>query len=186
MSPMTPISLRPLVLVLALSSVISARASAQTTQGSNVHVAVDATVEENKKQIRATVTVEGKPLANATVVFSIKRTFGNMTLGQDKTLDDGTAEVAFPSDLPGGGNGQLDVIATLSDPPQYAGMGGRAILPGAKAMATEISANLAYPRALWAPRAPLLLIVTIFAILGIVWCVYGYVVVQLLKIWQRR
>ena len=39
-----------------------------------------------------------------------------------------------------------------------------------------------FGRALWAPHAPLLLIVAIFAVLGIVWLTYAYVVVQLVRL----
>ena len=41
----------------------------------------------------ATVTMGGKALPDASVVFSARRTFGALPLGEDKTLDDGTAAV---------------------------------------------------------------------------------------------
>lgn len=172
-------SARLLAVSLILAAVFCGQATAQATRPAGLRIAIDSTLEENKKQIRATVTLDDKPLANATVAFYVKRTFGNLLLGQDATDEDGTAEVAFPADLPGGMTGELAVLATLTSPAQYVAGRGEATLSGAKVVSVEA---LAYPRALWAPRAPVLLIAAIFAILLIVWCVYAYVVIQLVRI----
>jgi hypothetical protein len=136
-------------------------------------------IEDHKKMLRATVTADGKPLENVTVAFYVKRTFGNLLLGTDQTLDDGTAAVAFPLDLPGGRIGRLEAFAQIQSPEKYAGPAGEATLEGGAIVPAEADP---FPRALWAPRAPLALIATILGLLAAVWVAYAYVVVQLLRI----
>jgi hypothetical protein len=58
-------------------------------------------------------------LKDIKVAFFVKRTFGNLEIGHDQTLDDGTAATLFPADLPGGTSGELKVIAAITDPPLF-------------------------------------------------------------------
>jgi hypothetical protein len=109
--------------------------------------------------------------------------FGDLVLGVDKTLDDGTAAVLFPNDLPGGPTGQIQVLASVTAPPEYAGARVEVTLPAGRAVPDT---SQAFPRALWAPRAPVLLIVIIFLILGAVWFCYAYVAAQLVAILRKR
>ncbi len=135
--------------------------------------------EEGKPTLTATVRLSGKPLENAKVAFFVERTFGQMLLGQDTTLDDGTAAVAFPSDLPGGPSGELNVQAVIKTPAAYAGVRTQAKIGGALKFRPE---SQAFPRALWAPRAPVALLVTLFVLLATVCGAYAYVVGQLIYI----
>jgi hypothetical protein len=143
-------------------------------------VSITATVEEGKKLLVATVTRDGEPVADVKVAFFAQRTFGLLSLGQDTTLDDGTAAAPFPQSLPGGATGELQFIAEITDPPEFAALRGQATLPGG--LASKPVATEPFPRALWAPRAPLPLVLTIGVLVGGVWCTYAYVVVQLMKI----
>jgi hypothetical protein len=142
-------------------------------------VTITAGIEEGKKMIIAKVMREGKPIENAHVVLQTKRTFGNLTLGEDDTLADGTVAVAFPTDLPGGAEGKLLVLAQVKSPPECAGASGQAVLEGALQLRPEPDA---FPRALWSPRAPLALLITIGALLTIVWSTYLFVLIQLIRI----
>ena len=83
-------------------------------------VSLELVTEDGEKLLRAVVTSGGKPVENATVSFGVKRTFGTMKVGEDRTLDDGSAAVKFPSDLPGGPGGALDVVAQVEAPAEYA------------------------------------------------------------------
>ena len=127
----------------------------------------------------ATAKLNAKPLANASVAFFVQRTFGRLSLGADTTLDDGTAAVALPTDLPGGANGQLQIIAEVKAAPSYAATEIRAELTGGTSKVPEADP---FPRALWAPRAPLGLILTLVTLLSIVWSTYAFVITQLIKI----
>lgn len=135
--------------------------------------------EENKPTLTATVRLNGKALENVKVAFFVERTFGRLLLGQDTTLDDGTAAVAFPSDLPGGPTGELNVRAEIKAPAVYAGICTDDRFGGARKFQPD---RHAFPRALWAPRAPVGLLLTLFVLLGTVWGAYAYVVTQLIHI----
>ena len=56
---------------------------ADTADINKPEISLKVTTEDNQKIILATVTAGGKPLANATVNFFVKRTFGNLGIGHD-------------------------------------------------------------------------------------------------------
>ena len=161
---------------------MAASAGAQTTQAAG-DLALKLITEEGKKQIQATLTANGKPVENATVEFFVARTFGRLSIGKDQTLDDGTAQVIFPTDLPGNVSGELHVTAVVQVPTKYAGITAHSMFKGAAVVSESPEP---FPRALWAPSAPVLLIVTIVGILAAVWCIYAYVVAQLWAISKGR
>ena len=180
-------------LVFALWCLLTSSAFAQSTTATApatttspavaAELKIQLTTEEGKKQIQATLTVAGQPVEGATVAFAVKRTFGNLPIGKDQTLDDGTAAVAFPADLPGGATGELLVIASVQAPTKYSLVTARATFGGA---ATIHPSDDEFPRALWAPRAPWLLVGTIVGIMAAVWCVYAYVLAQLWALYRGR
>lgn len=145
----------------------------------SAQIAVSTRVEEGKKVLVATVTNKGKPVEGVRVAFSVERAFGWLLLGKDTTIDDGTAAVAFPEGLPGGSKGELHVRATAEDPAVYATLSGSATLTGARVVTTDVDA---FPRAIWAPRAPIPLILTVCVLLTGVWSTYLFVVIQLARI----
>ncbi len=142
-------------------------------------VALKVSTEEGKKVIVATVTLNGKPLEGAKVTILAQRTFGRLALGTEDTLDDGTAAVPFPADVPGDAQGRLQVVAEVKAGKDYAAARVPATLDGAPAVPPQTNP---FSRALWAPRAPLPLVLTLLLLLGAVWGTYGYVVVQLLQL----
>jgi hypothetical protein len=162
-----------------LSLVISSSVAADTVDINKPEIFLKVTTEDSQKVILATVTTDGKPLANVTVNFFVKRTFGNLGIGHDQTVDDGTAAVPFPVDLPGGTTGQIQVIAVITNPSQYGSVRSEATFDGARVISPQAQA---FPRTLWAPRAPLSLILTIVILVTVVWCTYVYVVIQLIRI----
>lgn len=169
-------------LLLSLLLASWTAAIGQTTQ-TTAQLALKLTTEEGKRQIQATLTANGKPVENATVEFSVARTFGRLPLGKDQTLDDGTAQAPFPADLPGGTSGELHVMALVSTPAQYAGTAGHAVFGGA----AKVDLNATpFPRALWAPNPPIPLILTIAGVLAAVWLIYAYVIAQLAAILKGR
>ncbi len=174
-----------LVLPLLLGFVSLAAAQEATTASTTAPtprpptLALATTVEEGKKQLVATVKIEGKPVADATVLFFAKRSFGSLLLGQDVTLDDGTAAVAFPSDLPGGQTGEIEFIAQVKPSAKLAAVEIHQTMKGGVVV---VPSDPSLPRALWAPRAPLVEIGAIDAILIVVWATYLYVVVQIIGI----
>jgi hypothetical protein len=144
-----------------------------------VVVSLTVVVEEGERQIRATVRSAEKPVENATVKFLVERSFGELLLGTDKTLDDGTAAVRFPADLPGGPDGELRLIAEVQPQPDAAPVRARTTAPAGTAAP---AADGIVPRALWSTRTPLPLACTIAALLAGVWATYAYAAAQLLGI----
>lgn len=163
----------------ATASTPSTPAAAPQTTTPKPDIALKLSVEEGKRVIVATVKTNDKPLEGAKVAILVKRTFGDLALGTEETLDDGTAAVPFPEGLPGDGQGMLQVVAELKSPKEFVGARAQTTLPGGRIIPPE---KEPFPRALWSPRAPLVLVATIFVVLGAVWGTYTYVVVQLIKI----
>ena len=165
-----------------LLGVNHAPAAEAQTQAPQPQITITTSTEEGKKVIIATVTREGKPVEGSHVVLQVKRTFGNLTLGEDDTLADGTVAVPFPTDLPGGLEGKIQVLAEIKSPPELAATAMQALDGASKVVPVED----AFPRALWLPHAPLPLLITIGSLLSIVWSVYLFVVIQLIKIRKAR
>jgi hypothetical protein len=178
---------RPLRLLMIVAitlpgwcAVVRAEPSTQpATTKPSARVMLDVVTEEGQKQLRATVLAGDKPVENATVSFGVKRTFGTLTIGEDKTLDDGTAVVRFPADLPGGREGVLAVVAHATLPGASAPVHGEASFDGARKVAVS---DEPLPRALWAPHAPVALILPIVALLAAVWSTYAFAISQIVAI----
>ena len=157
----------------------------------------------------ATVTQDGKPLQGVSVSFSVERTFGTLPIGEDTTLEDGSAAVPAPEGLPGGPAGELKVTARATLPNAAGAQTqdsaavavpskpAEPIAPSAATPSQIIDAQFALsgetklvkeqeatPRALWAPRAPVALLAIITGILVVVWGSYVFVVSQIIKIKQ--
>jgi hypothetical protein len=149
---------------------------AQDIAASRPSLEIGTAVEEGTTMLVATVTLDGKPVEGTKVAFAVERMFGLMRLGEEETIDDGTAAVPFPSDLPGGPEGVLRIRAEITAPPEQAGVKTVAAMPGAR---VHVEDSEPFPRALWAPAAPTALILTIIILLSIAWGAYGYVLVQI-------
>lgn len=151
-------------------------AAAPAAAAPAAHVALTRRVEDGQDMLVATVTAAGKPVPGATVQFAVVRTFGEMKLGTDQTLADGTAATPFPAGLPGDSAGRVVVRATLEAPLDVEGAKGEAVLPGGTPVHPSVAPE---PRALWATRAPMPLVVTIAVLVVCVWGTYLFVVSQL-------
>ena len=137
--------------------------------------------EDGKPELIATVTSEGRPVPNAGVTFSLVRTFGDLTLGQDTTLDDGTAAAPFPKELDADAQGGWTFKVALTSPEALAGQ--------TKTIRVESSAAPAKaaapaPRELWSRATPWSVVITVLALAGSAWAVYGFAGYQLYLIKQ--
>ena len=142
-------------------------------------VSIAADTEEGKKVLITTVKLDGKPLQGAQVSFFVRRSFGLILLGKDETLEDGTAAVPYPETLPAAPNGEFQLVVDVGGTSTYAVLRKVFQMQGGVKPAEEKNP---FPRALWAPHAPIPLIVTIIGLLAIVWSAYTFVFVQLFKI----
>ena len=133
--------------------------------------------------LNATVTRDDEPLEEVTVRFSVERQFGLLELGTDVTWGDGTASVDFPEGLPGDDEGLLRIVAEIIEPEEYAEATTRALLEGG---IPRHAVDEPLQRALWAPQAPVPLLLSIGGALLVVWTLYAYAVAQLFKIRKEK
>lgn len=173
--------------LLALAFVIGGKpASAladEATSPPGASISLKLETEDGKQMIVATVLADGKPKADAKVVFEVPRAFGALVIGEDTTLDDGSAATPFPADLPAGVDGRLVVNAHVQEPAELAAVRAHAEFEGALKSKPETNA---FSRALWAPRAPVALLITLGALLGAFWSAFGYAGFQLFRIWKSK
>lgn len=111
--------------------------------GERPRLALKVASEEGKKMVVATVTLEGKPIEKVKVVFSVRGAEPN-EIGQDDTLDDGTAAVLFPEGVPGGPKGELRIAAVVKSPSSHAGIETEETFLG----------GVPVPACPWGPTAP--------------------------------
>jgi len=155
-----------------------AAASATSPAPPDLRVAISS-VDQDGKQIVATVTQKGAPVKGLKVVFSVTRAFGRLEVGHDETDEDGVAMSPFPSTLPGDLKGNLEFNAMVQGPLSKWGAEATAILPGGTPRQPPADS---FPRALWSPSAPLGLIAAIAVLVGGAWGAYLFVAYQLLAI----
>jgi hypothetical protein len=144
-------------------------------------ITVTTCIEDNQKLLRAVVTSAGKPVENATVVFTAHRLFGELLLGQDKTLDDGSAAINFPNGLPGGVSGDLDITATVQAPAEIAGAKTQARVSGGRIVKP---ASDEQPRELWSRQSSWPLRAIVLGLVALAWGTYLIAIRQLM--WLRK
>lgn len=167
----------PSCLAVAL---LSAAALALSARAGDPAIALSVETEDGQKMLIATVTQDGNPVENAKVAFFARRTFGELALGAEVTLDDGTAAVPFPATLPGDAAGWLQLGAELANRPKDAlPVRAEARFEGGVPFRAQPQAP---PRALWSSRAPVILLVNIALLVGLVWGAFAYAALQLLRI----
>ncbi len=177
-SRILPASLAVIVAIGLGALLPLASARAQTSKPA-VTVGLKRTMEDKQEMLVATVMADGKPVTGATVLFSVQRSFGTLMLGEDQTLDDGTAAVAFPAGMPSGVKGDPMFRAVVRAPDAVAGTEVTMTFPGAMAVRPWTAEA---PAALWSSRPPLAIVATIVTLLLIVWSTYGFVVAQLVEL----
>jgi len=132
-------------------------------------VTVTATTTENGKEV---------PVAGETVSIFVPRMFSNFPIG-DITLDDtGTGTLEFPSDLPGGKEGILTIVAAFIDNATYGNVEKRQEIHWG--IPTDYLPTS--HRALWTTRAPRWMIYTLSVLLAGVWGHYFFAIISLIRI----
>lgn len=179
--PAHPARLSPalrIIPILLLAGACSALAAETESAKPQPRMTLTSAVEKDHQLLRAAVRLNDKPVPDAQVEFFVERTFGKLSLGTNATQPDGMVSVQLPTALSGGTNGELKIIAEIKAPPEYASVSAQVVVTGRSTQPDEG----AFPHALWAPRAPYALVITIFTLLSIVWTTYFFVITQLIKI----
>lgn len=132
-------------------------------------VTVTATTLENGKEI---------PVTGETVSIFVPRMFSNLTIG-DITLDDsGSGTLEFPSDLPGGKEGNLTIVAAFIDNATFGNVEKREEIHWGVPTDYLPTSH----RALWTQRAPGWMIYTLSVLLAGVWGHYFFAIISLIRI----
>lgn len=147
--------------------------------------------EDSVRHITATVTETGAdgneiPVKEAEVTFFLKRLFGNMPLTEENAVstdEKGEAQIVFPSGITGDSLGNITLIAALTDDETFGNVESNASEKWGIAVLPDKDP---FPRALWAPRAPIQLILTLSILFGGVWLVYFFVFYQLNRIKKEK
>jgi hypothetical protein len=125
-----------------------------------------------------------KPMKDVAVKFYVQRLFGDMPAAEDNTVttdEKGEAIFIFPKDITGDTSGKIIVEAKIIDSEQYGNVESKAPVQWGIAVPYEADP---FPRALWAPKAPIGLILTLSILFGGIWITYFFVIYQLKKIKQ--
>jgi len=126
------------------------------------------------------------PVKDTEIKFYVKRLFGWMPAGEGYTVttdEKGEASFSYPKDIPGDTAGVITVAAKIEDNDQYGNIENKA---SAKWGTVLIIDKNPLTRALWEPKAPLALILTISLIFSGVWITYFYIFYQLFKIKKEK
>ncbi len=129
---------------------------------------------------------EQRPIPNLEVNFAIQRLFGIMPLSDEATAttdENGMATFNFPAGIKGDENGKVKVVARIIDNEIYGNIETASVAAWGNKLIPETNP---FPRALWEPRAPVLLMVTFSIIFGGIWITYAFVIFQLVKIKKQR
>ncbi len=136
-------------------------------------------LKEDGHKIVAVATNAGVPAGDVKVLFSVKRYFGNLTLGVAKTNANGYAAVSFPNDLPGDKSGNAEIIVKFANQDRFGKKEVTKTVNWATVLHVE---NMTEQRAMWGTDTPLWLLFIYFGITIGVWLGIIYVVFQILKI----
>lgn len=129
---------------------------------------------------------EQHPVPNAEVNFGIRRLFGIAPLGDEATAttdENGMATFNFPDGIKGDEKGKVVVIARMIDNDVYGNVEAASAAAWGERLIPETNP---FPRALWEPRAPVLLITAFSIIFGGIWFTYAFVILQLVKIKKQK
>jgi len=122
------------------------------------------------------------PVKGVEVTFYVQRLFGIMPASEDPkvtTDKSGEAEFNLPKDIAGDTLGNLTIVARIEDNAQFGNIETKVSAPWAIALIPEKNP---FPRALWEPKAPPILVITISTLFGGVWFTYFFMFWKLSRI----
>lgn len=169
----------PVLLAVAVFTGTAHRVSAQAASQPAATLKLEVVTLEGHKLVQAKLLHGDKPVQDAVVRFSVQRTFGKLQLGDVPTMDNGTAAVSYPSAVPGNSAGEITLIAQVQAPASMAGVQSQLIDRGAMPARSQADP---FPRALWAPHAPIQFLAVILTLFGGFWAAYLFVIWQFIAI----
>jgi len=124
---------------------------------------------------------EDLPLSEEDVYIFIPTLFGDMQIGSS-SLEDGSCQIEFPSDLPGDSVGNLEIIVKIIDSEVYGDVVKTEKIPWGKPKPIYQIEETNEKGKLWTYNAPLWMVITLSILLIGVWSHFGYVIYKMYKI----
>ncbi len=119
------------------------------------------------------------PIKEEEVKLYVPRMFSLLPIGDITTDEEGYGDFKFPTDLPGGVNGELTVVARIEEHATFGNAESSSPTTwGVKTL--EQASKL--PRALWSPDAPLWMLITFIILMTGVWYHYALIIYELIRI----
>lgn len=144
----------------------------------------------NQKSEGRTITVkafeikdeeEDLPLSEEDVYVFIPTLFGDMQIGR-ASLENGSCQIEFPSDLPGDSVGNLEIIVKIIDSEVYGDVVKAEKIPwGTPKPINQVEESNEKGK-LWTYNAPLWMVITLSILLIGVWSHFGFVIYKMYKI----
>lgn len=122
------------------------------------------------------------PVKNVPINLYVTRLFGTMPIGEDHTAntdDNGEAIFTLPKNIKGDTAGNITLVAKIEDNDQLGNVEALSTVAWGVPLVAEADP---FPRALWQPRAPAPLIITISTIFICIWGIYFFLFYQMFKI----
>ena len=119
------------------------------------------------------------PVPETDLGVYVKRMFSNLKVGEGKTDENGEAIIEIPTTLPGDANGNITLIASVSENETYGNLEASSAQQWGVAVSDEVKE---LPRALWSPYPPVWMLVTFVILMGTVWGHYIVIIVQLFRL----
>jgi hypothetical protein len=142
-----------------------------------------ASVNEDKSTVEILAELDGPGrfgLANAPVIVSAKKTFGDIELGRSTTNENGRTEFLIPENVIGDEEGYVSIVVSLGD-----GYEANAVaLEKARVGKNKVVPRLIRSEVLWSTNEniQLWLLFSYIVAAGGAWLVIGYVIFQIIKI----
>ena len=123
------------------------------------------------------------PVNEGEVKVYVPRMFSLLPVGDITTDEEGNGEFKFPTDIPGGANGKLNIIVRIEEDKNFNNIES-SIDTQWGVPASVQAAKL--PRALWSPDAPLWMVITFIILMAGVWYHYALIVFELIRIRRSK
>ena len=134
---------------------------------------------DSSLSLKLTLLANDEPVEDEDVSLFVKRLFSPLKVGEATTDEEGAAEIVFPMDLPGDGEGQLEIFARLEDHSDFGTVEVALDEPWGKPV-SQLSQKL--PQALWSPNPPTWMILTFIILMAAVWGHYAVIVYKLIQV----
>jgi len=123
---------------------------------------------------------ESPELREASVIFSLKRAFGNLKIGQAMTNENGRAEFTIPEGVIRDEEGLLTLVVSLNEDYEAKEIVLKSVIPGTpKEMPQIIEDGVLYSTN---DRIPAWLLLSFIGVVGGIWLIIVYVIFQIIKV----